>query len=223
MSYDMFFFQMADGVSVEEINAYLKSDAYKAYCDRRMGEEDADEDDEEMEEEDEAIERDEDEDEAEEEDPPLIPARFINMELEEEDLQHQLFRSWLKQTTKPEERSEAMQEYIDGETEEMPDECEDDFECLFEYGGEPGMQPMMFSYSGDLDGTLSLIAKMLEDLQAQRIALFDPQLEQVVFGAAQNALQQSGQEAKQNFDDMIQRLMTEGFVPLDAPDEDEPK
>lgn len=206
MSYDVFLFQMHDGVTAEQINDFLETDAYQQYldeCDER--EESEEERDEEM-----------------EDDPPPIPARFINTRLDEEDLQRMIFKAWLKRKTPEDARSPETRKYLASDTAEVPDEWMEDFDCMFEYSGVPGMQPMMFSYSGDLGGALGEIADILEALQAERIAAFDPQLDKVVTGAtARTMLSEGGKEAQGQFNTLIHEIQTEGIELENAEDDKE--
>ena len=212
MSYDIELFQLADGVTTQQINAFLDSDEYQEYLDAQ----DAGE----REEKDCDCEDDEDEDEA-----PSIPARFINTKLDEEVLQHIIFRAWLRGTTREESRSAAVREYLASDEDEVPDELDDDFTNMFEYSGTPGVQPLMFGYGGNLCQTLEEVARTLENLRPQRIAAFDPQLDKIVDGDNARALLiQSGQESQATFDRIVQQLTGGGFVTegiAEGSDEDE--
>jgi hypothetical protein len=206
MSYDVYLFQLNNKVNAEQINDFLETDAYQQYIDECYEQEESEAEGE----------------EESEEDMPPIPARFINNRLAEEDLQRMIFKAWLKLQTSEDARSPETREYLASDTAEVPEEWMEYYECMFEYDGAPGMQPMMFSYGGDLAGSLEEVAGILEALQAERIAAFDPQLDKVVTGdTARAMLLESGKEAQGEFNAIFHTIQTEGVEPGNADEENE--
>lgn len=178
MSYDVSFFQLAPGITFEEINAFFQSDAYERYMD-----------------------------EGEENDKwPMIPERFVNTRLSEDDLRLILQKPLLDATVPPEERNEELERFLASDETEPPGKWADYAEMMFEWSGDPGTQPFSLSYSENLQDHLSGLAKALKALEPQRIALYDPQCNQVFMGGHTIGLQESAEESTSWFRRLIKEI-----------------
>ncbi|OPZ07179.1 MAG: hypothetical protein BWZ08_02007 [candidate division BRC1 bacterium ADurb.BinA292] len=189
MSYDLEFFRLADGVSKAQVNDFLRSDAYMAFCKEQ-----------------ERLEEALAENPAEAHDMVFttLPTRFVDTSLDEERLLGLLGRALLQRSIPPAERSPELQAWLERRPgAELPPEHVEDLSLAFEYAGTPGTQPMMFSMRG-LNGALTMVAGMLEDLKEERIVVFDPQLAAIVDGDDARALLTAmGREASAIFNSLL--------------------
>lgn len=150
MSYDLFFFRMHESASAETINQFIETPEFETYLDQKGDEE------------------------------PMVPARFVSSALSQDELTALLAKSHLRVSVDEEERTEALVEYLDSDASEAPAAWRDEVESMFEYAGFGGMQPVSFSHGGDLGDALQNVVEMLYDLEEQRIAVYDPQLNLVM-------------------------------------------
>jgi len=219
MSYDVEFFQLAEGVTLEEVNAYLQSDAYREYlgiseddeacecghddgCDCGDADEESSADEGCCEEGECSCCRGEEEFED-----PLLPERFVNTQLSEEDLRMILQKPLLEAFVPEEDRTPDLVAFLNSDSSQIPERWEEELDNLLEYSGDPGTQPFCFGYGEELYETMGRMVKMLERLESQRIALFDPQMSQVVMGsAAAAALAESVEQSNAFYQDVMSRF-----------------
>lgn len=152
-------------------------------------------------------------DELDEED--LLPAKFVNKDLAEDDLQLIAGKAYLRVTVPESERNEELLHYLNSAAEtEAPEEWQEALEMMFEYSGEGGMLPIMFSYGGNIGRALEIVARMLETLEPLGIAAYDPQIERVVAGKeAQQAFQSSAKDAAEHHQEVL-RMLASGELEL---------
>lgn len=202
MSYDVELFQLAEGVTLEEVNAYLQSDEYREYlglakdgeecnCGHQHEGEEHDED-----------ECDCDEDEF---DKPLLPEQFVNTRLAEDELRLILQKPLLQAFVPEVQRTDDLINFLNSDEDEVPEEWAEDLEMMLEYSGDPGTQPFCFGYGEELYDVMEKMAGVLAVLEPQRIALFDPQFNQVVMGPqAAQALKLSVEQANKFYDEVME-------------------
>lgn len=197
MSYDLEFFQLRDGVTIEEINDFIASDAYDAF------------------------EAEMDALDEQGEDAPLLPARFFNDAIPREELERLVGKAYIEATIPPADRSPAVQTCIDSDTlGDPPEEIAEMLMDLFEYIGPSGTLPVCLPFGSDLAATLERVADMLERLEPHRIVVLDPQIGKVVGGAsARELLRQSADEANELYQDLLRKIESGEIADLDD-DED---
>lgn len=110
---------------------------------------------------------------------PMLPARFISAALSQDALTALLAKSHLRVSVDEEERTDELAAYLNSDAAEAPKAWREEVEAMFEYAGFGGMQPVSFS-GGDLGDALQNVVEMLYDLEEERIAVFDPQLNLVM-------------------------------------------
>lgn len=185
MSYDLYLFKLADGLTVEEVNNFLASDEYQEFLDS-----------------------DEDEDADADDDKPVLPDPLVDTSLDEDTLRTLAGKAYLRVTVPEDERSEELTEYLESDDGDaaVPEEWEDDVQCMFEYSGSAGILPVMFSYGGDLDEAMDLMAGILDEL-GEGFAIFDPQIGKAVDSANSRAqLGASAVDASAKFDEIRKKL-----------------
>ncbi len=180
MSYDVEFFRLNEEVSLEEINLFLDSEDYENYLD----------------------ELDEMDEESEELYP--IPTYFIDVSIPQNTLESLIAKAYLQIVVPESERTEELNRYLESNGKvALPGEFEEEIDALFEWEGSPGMLPLCFSYTGDLEEALMVLAQMLEILQPHRIVMFDPQIGKVLDGTnARDLLAMSAEDARLIYEDI---------------------
>jgi hypothetical protein len=197
MSYDLEFFQLRDGVTIEEINDFIASDAYETF------------------------EAEMDALDEQGEDSPLLPGRFFNEAIPREELERLIGKAYIEATIPPAERSDAVRDYLEsGGRGDAPEEISETLMDLFEWFGPPGTLPVCFGYGEHLEKTLEQVADMVRLLEPDRIVLLDPQIGKVV-GAAQarELLRQSAIDANEFYKDILRKIESGEMVADDDEDE----
>ncbi len=192
MSYDLYFFKMADGVSVDEINEFLDEMEEEDIGDVEDG-------------------SDEDEDES------FFPSRFVNDELGDR-IYHYIMKPYFRDADsdevdmylQDEDDRTVYHRWMKSDRIEPPEELGHIQEMMFEFAAEGGLYPMMVSMGADIAAHNARIAGILRDdaVRAQRIVVFDPQLGCVVGPENVDRLEESAEEAAEIHDTMLTMLQT---------------
>ena len=157
MSYDLYFFRLAEGASLDELNARLEDELEAARAREQTAGDDEDS---------ESI---EDEREVADELGAVVDRTYPI-----EALQRDLQRAFLRMTRTHEELDDAMLEFVDGISDELPPACAEELAALVEYVEGPGIQPVVFSF--DLaEQAIEFAAACITLLDARRICVYDPQ------------------------------------------------
>lgn len=150
MSYDLYLFKLHDGVTVEDVNEFLASEAYQEY-----------------------IKRDDPEDDDYR---PVLPGHLVDTSMSEDTLRFLAGKAYLKVIVPEDERSEELIEYLESDDDEaeVPEEWEEAVMMAFEYAGSDGILPVPYSYGGNLDEAVEEVARILDEL-GDGFAVYDPQ------------------------------------------------
>lgn len=204
MSYDLYFFRLAEGASLDELNARLEDELEAARAREQLAESD---------EESEFI---EDEREVADELGAVVDRTYPI-----EALQRDLQRAFLRMTRTHEELDDAMLEFVDGISDELPPACAEELAALVEYVEGPGIQPVVFSF--DLaEQAIEFAAACITLLDAQRICVYDPQAGYAYEADTAGDLIEEGRESLEDasaaFEDFMRSL---GAGPDEEQEEDD--
>jgi len=156
MSFDCFFFRLADGIDVEELNQFLSSADYEEYLDE--GDDSA----------------------AAGDEPLLVPARFLDLDLDEEELNELLTRAG-EELNKPE-----LNDFLQ--------------EALAEAAEFNGMLQITVGNNDHPRELLRDFAEILKRLEADRIALFLDETSQAYDAANADELAEVADQPTHDFE-----------------------
>jgi len=192
MSYDLFFFRLADGASLDALNARFE-DELEAVLAREEGTAT-----------DEELDLLDDDREVAE-----VLGAVVDQTYPIEALQRDLQRSFLRMTRTHEELDDAMLEFVDGISDEVPPACAEELAFLVEYVEGPGIQPVVFSIDM-AEQAIEFAAACLTLLDARRICVFDPQVGYIYDADTAGDLLDEGreslEEASAAFEDFMRSL-----------------
>ncbi len=199
MSYDLFFFRLQQGVSIDEINQYLQDHADECHhhgcdcegdcgdecdCEGGCGDDCDGHDDDELAEKAELIGDEEPEEDEEEED--LLPEQFVDHATDDDTMRGIIFKPYLRNFSDIEQALEEgdltkaqLRQYVSSPSLEMPENIGSLCEEVFEYAMQGGMLPLMIPYGEEIDvaGFAKDVSQMLaeKEIVENRIAVYDPQ------------------------------------------------
>jgi hypothetical protein len=197
MSYDLYFFRLPEGVTIEEVNTYIEEGGLDEW---------------EVE-----LERLEDEGEG----LPPLPPTLHDAEMGEEQWMDILSKPWIAAHADM-LKGQNIEKLLKKDRDDWPEAVTEFLESSFEAEMEAGMMPVWVSYSSDVGGFAARMAAILEVLGDESVAIYDPQTETAVDATnARDVLLKSAAGSEGNFNKILRDMKAKGFTTIPQPEEDE--
>ncbi len=195
MSFDLYFFRLAEGKTVAEANQHLESI-----------EDDFDEDEEEF------------DDDEETEDPNSLQANgFVDLKMTREDFDRILGRAFfnampdiLEEAIEDGSDRQAIQDWLNSDGDQPPAGL--DLSFVSDFDVEDGMLPVMLSLQADLEDLTEKIVGIVKSPQfvKERLVVLDPQIGEILDADSIHKIKESAAQTQQFMEEALSQLMGGG-------------